>query len=155
MSIRVHVDSRQAERTLREVAARATDLRTVFGGPIDKHVSTVFRRQFETEGAFGGRPWRPLTPETLAQKRRIRRERMGILRRYNRLWGSLVKVGPESIRRVGRTVYERGTRVSHAAPHQTGAPKRNLPERQPVPDPMPRAVVGVWDRLIAAHLEGR
>lgn len=155
MTIRISVDSGDADERFRRLRSRVTDLRPVFRGPIDKHVSSVFRRQFATEGGFGGRPWQRLKPETLAAKRRIRRERMGKLRRFNRLWGSLVKVGPQSVRRIRAQSYERGTRIPYAAAHQTGVPKRNLPKRQVVPDPMPRSVVRVWDRMIARRLEGR
>ncbi|MHC4647633.1 MAG: phage virion morphogenesis protein [Planctomycetota bacterium] len=137
---------------LRELAKRTKDLRPAFH-KIDKHVSTVFRRQFGTEGAFGGERWDPLKPETIkARRRQSGGNRGGILRNFNRLWGSLVKVGPESIQIIRSHYYERGTAVPYAEDHQEG--KGSLPIRKIVPDPMPDSVIGTWEKVIATYIAG-
>ena len=137
---------------LKALAKRAGDLRPAFH-KIDKHVSTVFRRQFATEGSFGGRKWDPLKPATIKRRQsRSGGNRGGILRDFNRLWSSLVKVGPESVQIVRPLYYERGTAVPYAEDHQEG--RGNLPIREMIPDPMPENIVRVWEKIIGATIAG-
>lgn len=64
---RVEVHSEDAERRLERFALFISDLR-----PFWPRVTRIFigwmREQFETEGAFAGRPWAPLSPTTIAIK---------------------------------------------------------------------------------------
>lgn len=135
---------------LKQLASRTKDLRPAFD-KIDKHVSTVFRRQFATEGAFGGQKWDPLKPATIKSRQKAGGNRGGILRNFNRLWASLVKIGPESIRIVRPKYYERGTAVPYAESHQEG---EGVPIRHIIPDPMPESVVRTWEKVIADTIAG-
>ena len=132
---------------LQRLAGRAKDLRPAFH-KIDKHVSTVFRRQFSTEGAFGGRPWPRLAAATIRARQKAGLGRGGILRSTNRLWASLVKVGPESIRIMRPHYYERGTSVHYADDHQLGRGK-GLPVREIIPDPISESILNTWEKMVA------
>ena len=160
VNVRIFGDE-EAQRMLREAGKRSRNLSPVFRGPVDKLVTKLFTDQFATEGKSGPLPWAPLSAATLADKARIRRGRMGVLRRFNTLWASLVKSGgPQGIRDIGPDRYERGTAVPYAAAHQLGArirrwgnvtfrtPKR-LPVRQVVPDPAPPRFVDAVARHVA------
>ena len=140
---------------LRRLRGRVQDARPAFR-LVDKHLTTVFRRQFETEGRFGGSPWPPLKPATIRAREQAGRGRGGILRDTNRLWGSLVKGGnvPEGILVIDALRYVRGTQVPYAADHQTGVPEQNLPPRPPIPDPMPPEVLRVWERIFLRFFSG-
>lgn len=148
------------------VAARIRDWTPVLRGPVHRSVSRFFLRQFETEGAEGGTRWAPHRPLTVRLRRRPGHGRGGIGRDTNRLWASLVKVGPESVLVTGPTEYERGTTVAHAAPFHAGvSPGRQrvfgraplvplgIPARTLVPDPFPRTYVDGWAAALARYIE--
>lgn len=59
--IRIHVDDDDADRELRVIAAGLGDLRS-FWPMLVPLVTSWWRRQFETQGAFAGDPWAPLSP---------------------------------------------------------------------------------------------
>lgn len=140
----------EAQRTTLGIAERVADARPAFR-VLDKHASTVFIRQFASEGAWGGRSWPRLRPATIRARQKPGRGRGGILRDTNRLWASLVKVGPESIRLIEPQRYERGTIVPYAFRHQIGD---RVPVRQIIPDPMPEEVLNTWERILADHFAG-
>lgn len=144
---------------------------------IDKHVSLMFRRQFASEGRFGGTPWKPLAPSTIRARQKPGRGRGGILRDSNTLWSSLVHTGPESIRLIEPDRYTRGTTVPYAASHQDGVkrtrrtrtgkrtgPRRkyvtkkmrrtSLPRRPIIPDPMPEHISRTWEKILADYYAG-
>lgn len=58
---RIDVDDRDAERRLRQLSLFLSDLRP-FWPVVTRLVRGWWSRQFETRGAFGGRPWAPLSP---------------------------------------------------------------------------------------------
>lgn len=122
---------------------------------IDKHVTTVFQRQFATEGRFGGKPWAQLKRRTVKQRQKPGRGRGGILRDTNRLWASLTKGGnvPEGLLVIEPLRYVRGSQVPYAAEHQD--PRRpGLAKREIVPDPMPENILNTWQEILARHYEG-
>lgn len=131
---------------LQKLARAAEDLRPALR-KIDKHVATIFRRQFATEGGFGGRQWPRLARATIKARQKSGRGRGGILRDTNRLWGSLVKVGPETVLIVRPHYYERGTSVPYARAHQLGRGK-GLPVREIIPDPIPDSILNTWEKII-------
>jgi hypothetical protein len=64
----VRVDDAGAEERIRKLAVFLTDLRSFW--PLLVPVATGWwRRQFESEGEFGGSPWAPLSPAYEAWKR--------------------------------------------------------------------------------------
>ena len=130
------VDLAGAMQILQGLEHALKDLSPVFRGPIDALTTAAFFAQFETRGTrLNGAPWQPLSPTTIALRTRVVRRgavarttnRVGMaragfsapLRNTNRLWASLVKSGgPESLRVISPSTYQRGTRVSYAALHQ-------------------------------------
>lgn len=164
------VGDREVIQLLTKLKKRTGNLAPVFGGSIDKSVSLFFRRQFDTSGAIGMKPWAPLRPVTKRKRPRPGGNRGGVGRPlwdFARLRGSLVAVGPESVRVVKSDRYERGTTVPHAIHHQRGYTvrkwgrtvfknPRRVPAREIIPDPMPRAIVGSWARVLERYLmEGK
>ena len=160
------IDLTQAVATTDATLARVRNWTPVLRGPVNRSVSRFFQRQFETEGAEGGTPWAPHRPLTVELRRRPGHGRGGIGRDTNRLWASLVKVGPESVLVVGPTEYERGTTVAYAAPFHAGvspgrqrvfgrAPRMPLgiPARTLVPDPFPQSYVDGWAVSLARYIE--
>jgi len=147
----VTVDIREALQRFDVLQRSLRDFRPAFV-VIDKHVTTVFARQFASLGAFGGTLWAALRPSTIRARASVGRGRGGILRDTNRLWASLVKGrGPESVRVIGKDDYRRGTAVPYAQYHQSGT--ASMPQRQVIPDPMPRAVTQVWAKILARYIE--
>lgn len=65
--IRVRVDDDDANRELNVISAGLGDLRS-FWPMLVPVVTGWWRRQFETEGAFAGAPWQPLSPAYAAWK---------------------------------------------------------------------------------------
>lgn len=65
--IRVSVDSDDAERQLRQLALFLSDLRS-FWPKVVPLATSWFRRQFDTEGGFGGQGWAPLAFSTVQRK---------------------------------------------------------------------------------------
>jgi hypothetical protein len=56
-----------AKRKLAQLALFLSDLRPFWPLVVPLFIGWM-RQQFESEGAFGGKPWAPLTASTLAQK---------------------------------------------------------------------------------------
>lgn len=71
MSWNVHVDDHGGEERIRRLAVFLSDLRS-FWPLLVPVVTGWWRRQFETEGEFGGTRWAPLSPAYRAYKQRVR-----------------------------------------------------------------------------------
>lgn len=84
--LRVRVDDEDAERRIRTLALFLSDLRP-FWPKVVPLVTGWWRRQFETEGAFAGRPWPRLSPTYAAIKARTHSGR-GILIRERDLYNA-------------------------------------------------------------------
>lgn len=137
---------------LKAAAAKAKRLEPVLEGPVTNAVHELFGQRFSTEGRYGGDAWAPLSAGTLAAKRRIGRANMGILRRYNRLWASLVKrSAPEGYRIVSDRQLIVGTSVPYAPKHQLG---EGTPRRLIVPETVPKADTERWAKLVADYAAG-
>lgn len=70
--LRVTVDSRDADRHLQRLALGLSDLR-LFWPRVNSLFIGWMKQQFDTEGAYAGRPWQPLAAATLARKARLGR----------------------------------------------------------------------------------
>ena len=154
------------DRLLAGITRRGQDLSPLFRGPIDKSVTMMFRAQFSSRGAYGGKTWDPLRPSTKRARIRTGGNRGGI---EHPLWdtgagkASLEKVGPNSFRQITPNSYERGSTLARMALHQTGYTvsqwggvrfrrPRRVPARPPVPDPIPAFVLGTWATMIEGYL---
>lgn len=161
MALSFDVESDLPER-LRGMRVRVADLRAPFK-QFNRSVENFFETRFDTAGRHGsslesggltGSRWKPLSTKTKKARRRAGKSgNRGGVRRP--LWAtgnlrrSLIETGPESIRRIGRQTYVRGTRVPYAHFHQEG---RGVPERPIVPDPIPRGLQKRAARLIEQHV---
>lgn len=64
---KIEVDSKEAKQSIARLAAFMTDMRPMW--PVVRNVfGHWMSAQFETEGAFSGRPWAPLAQSTQAYK---------------------------------------------------------------------------------------
>jgi hypothetical protein len=167
----VRIDVSGAVARLSEVMKAAHDLSPVFAGPINQSLNEVFIKQFQTEGAYGGKKWAPLAPVTRKLRQRRGHGRGGILRDTNKLWASFTKLGlgPDAVKIVRPDSLTRGSTVIYAEPHQTGftsrtfvvinklgnpvALRRKVPKKIParpiIPETMPSTVVQSWEKMIA------
>lgn len=143
---------REVDAKLDALERRTADLRPVFLGVVDAMVTESLAAQFETRGRHFGTPWAPLPPEYVRRRgRRPGHGRAGDapLRDTNRLWASLVKSGgPESLRVVSPTRYQRGTTVPYADHAQQAGPGRPI-----APDVLPAEVTSVWTGAITRYIE--
>ncbi len=168
---RIKIDAAGALTRLRAALAKADDLSPVLGGAINKSVDTLFQRQFDSEGAYGGTKWAALTPATKKLRTRRGHGRGGIGRDTNRMWASFTKLGlgPEAVKVLTKRSLERGSQVPYARifdggymsktfavlgtdgsliPLRRKKPKK-VPARPIVPDPVPAEIVRTWEKLIA------
>ena len=159
--------SRSLRRLLKSIEDRGGDLSPAFKGPINKSVTLLLRRQFASKGAISGPAWAALRPATKEARQRRGGNRGGIdhpLWDTGRLKASLEKVGPDSFLKITPDSYERGSTLFYAALHQEGftvkqwggrrfSHARRVPARKPVPDPVPKAVLRTWEKIIASYLE--
>lgn len=143
----------QAQDWVTPLQKATANLAPVFRGPINRSVTGLFRRQFNTEGREGGHPWPQLKASTIAARAKRGRGRGGILQDVRRMWGAYVKEGrgPEAILVIEKMRYERGVSVPYARFHQSGT--KRMPRRPVVPDTVPRKYLEGWARLVARHLE--
>lgn len=179
MDVTITANVDKALSLLAKMSAQASDLRPVFQGPIERSVTVMFIRQFETAGKFAGDPWPPLSPVTVMLRSRALethkpgkgkagpsylagvqskrgRARAGLyapLRDTLRLWAAYTKAGgPESIRLFTPSSYERGVNVPYAIKHQKGDPKTRTPIRRVIPDPMPAKLTATWRAMLAHYV---
>lgn len=174
-----------AQALLTGLRGALLDLSPVFRGPIDAATTRAFEQQFATKGTrLNGAPWQPLSVTTILLRtrvvtrkgvarttNRVGQARAGFaapLRNTNRLWASLVKSGgPEGLRVITPSTYQRGTRLAYAAKHQTGftmhsmfgrplkVPKK-VPARPLVPENLPLDLVQEYELAMARYIvEGK
>jgi phage gpG-like protein len=91
---------------------------------------------FQTEGASGGSPWQPLSPFTIARRRKGRGGGgIKILQDTGRLKQSFISGRPDNVfRQFGGKGIDVGTTVSYAPKHEFGdsGPPR-IPQRKMLP----------------------
>ena len=115
-------------------------------GPLTDAVRGMFRKRFDSRGAYGGGAWEPLSAATMRK-----RDRAGLgdapLERYGTLDASFTQEGATVLDAAGLHVgsndpvlnlTERGT--------------RNMPARPVLPDEVPEADAERWAQIIADSL---
>lgn len=175
------VDLAGAKALLTGLSGAVKDLSPVFRGPIDEATTRAFEAQFATRGTrLNGAPWQPLSPTTIRLRTRVV-SRKGIarttnragqaragfatpLRNTNRMWASFVKSGgPEGVRIITPSSYERGSSVRYAALHQTGFPitqmfgrplkvPKQVPARPLVPTNLPSDLVAEYEAAMLKYI---
>lgn len=147
------IDDREVREALTGMARRGRDLGPVFR-TVDRFVGDEFRQQFESRGAHGGEPWKELAPATKKHRQNRRSNpggnRGGVdhpLWNTGALKNSLVEVGGNSIRSIGKDEYIRGTRLARGFYHQVGA---GVPQRRIITEKM---LERMGDKTVAVAAE--
>lgn len=109
-------------------AARAAvgDLRPFWREFFIPDVRQMYREQFDTEGARGGQKWRPLSPKYASWKA-ANFPGKTILRRFDRLYDSLVGKTGDSIEIATAQQIRIGSKLVYGKYHQDGTD--NMPAR--------------------------
>lgn len=143
--LRVDFDPGDYERKLRQFELFLSDLRSLWPMVVPLAIEW-FGRQFQTEGAFGGQAWAPLSASTLAYKAK-RFPGRGILYAS----GSLRQAASRPRRDVGPRHLTLTIESEHGGYHQTGT--RKMPARKIVPDRLPMSAQRDLDRAAEEYLD--
>jgi hypothetical protein len=161
--VRIRIQLGDVDTRIAAIGARVQHLEPFFEGPVDRELRAMWREMFASEGRSTGTPWASLSPATLALKARVHRDRMGILRRENVLYRSLVnRSDVAGIRVIGPRNAQWGTSVPYARRHQRGwlmdqmfgqprAPRSILP-RKIIPPTLPPRTQRAIETAAVAYL---
>jgi hypothetical protein len=144
------------------LAGRFTNFKPVLGGRVDVAARDLIRRMFRTQGRAGPQgKWEALKPSYLKRRQLPLRP---ILRQGDALYDALTKRGHPHQRvtleadRYALTVDEaavddknRSIRARFIG-HQFGVPRYKVPERQIIPDPVPKTFFDKIRRLVRAYI---
>ena len=139
------------------LAGRWTDFTPVLGGRVDTAARNLIRRQFETEGRAGVGPgWEKLS------KRYVEEERdpagAPILQQTRGLMEALTQRGhgdqdlilePEVY---SLTIAEDAETHPRFMGHQYGVPRKNVPQRQVIPDPLPKTFITEIRKIVRSYV---
>lgn len=150
MVLTVHpVNLAEVQGDLEAIERRARDWRLPFRFFSRGTLEPFFRRQFETAGSHGGRPWAPLAPSTVRARLRQRGGNRGGASRplwdSGELKASLDSGGGFALRSFERLRMAHGTRLPRGAFHQEGA--GHVPVREIIPDPWPGFLQRDWEKV--------
>lgn len=175
----VTVNLAELEQTLKLLGTRSRNLIPWFRGYLRPDLTALIIRQFQTWGEVFGKPWKALSPTTVAMRSRMvngqlkpkaGRARAGVyapLRDTLKLYAAYTKPsGPGGLEVVTGDSYTRGVQgsmVPYAALHATGYPSKvfgratgkNVPARPVVPNkdmPTPPAITARWEAALATYL---
>lgn len=167
------------EGLIKQINAKASDLRPVFRGPIATDMASQMRQQFDTRGAHLGTPWPPLSFTTIRLRTkttgpksarrstsRAGRARAGFatpMQDTRRLFFTLTRRSdPEGIRVYQPLQMFWGTRLPYAEPHHRpggfttqvfGKGKVvTVPARPVIPESMPATIQAVWGNMILNYV---
>ena len=107
---------------------RTADLRPVFM-QIGEEYQKEVRKQFETEGAYGGQPWVGLSRLTIEARKRKGFAAGPILVMTSDLKDSLTKRTSQTINVITPRMWVYGTSVRYGIFHQSRSPRRKIPRR--------------------------
>ena len=152
VDVRVNVDDAAADRMVRVLSSQLSDLRGLWPR-VEPLVRSWWKRQFETEGAFAGDPWQPLSPAYAAWKAK-HAMRSGILQATGQ--AKRAASNPRSV----RTPESLTMTIEDAGPahgpvlqfHQEGdgVPRRPLVFGDPLPAQARAELQGVADEWVSA-----
>lgn len=139
----------RGEQQLLELPNRLRNLRRVMTDVVAPEANRMLKKHWDTKGAAFGHRWAPWAPSTLAARIRKGNASMGILRDTDHLFRTLFRARSTDDR---LKVVRGGLRlqlnigVPYGIFHQVGT--SNMPERQVIPDPLPRSFVRTVRALI-------
>lgn len=167
---------------LTSVSDRAGDLRPAWLRDVQPLITDFLTQRFNSEGAYLGAKWAPLSDATLALRTRPGHGRGGIGRDTNRLWASFVKsagsaAAPGGTLLIAKDRYERGSSLEYARYFNDGynsktkpvfvetkqGPRwvfvrrkdaKQIPGRPIIPDPLPAQLVEQVELSLRAYVEG-
>lgn len=153
-----------AMKVIKEVEMAARDMRPWFTSYLDPEVTKFYQKQFETEGRFGGVPWAPLAKLTNELRQRRGHGFGGILRDTDDMYRKFTHSGGLGLRVIKSNEYRRGVVDDKAWRHQEGWESRQIfgvprkvpvqvPARPILPDEMPLAIIGKWEKSMALYIE--
>ena len=96
---------------------------------IDAEYKKEVRKQFQTEGAYGGQPWVGLSRLTIQDRKRKGFAAGPILKRTGDLVNSLISKTGDTINTVTPRMWIYGTSVRYGIFHQSRSPRRKIPRR--------------------------
>ena len=157
IDVDVGLDITPALVRFKRLAGRFTDFRPVLGGRVDVAARRLIRRQFLSEGraGVGGGGWPALQPTYLL--RRVLPDRP-MLRQSDGLFEALTKRGhPDQElvlerHRYALTIAEDADTRARFVGHQLGIPESNVPERQMIPDPVPKTFIDEVRGLVKSYV---
>ena len=147
---------------LRKITAELARQVPAATGPLVDSVRDLFRKRFESQGAYGGTRWPDLSPATLLQRAR---QGLGnaVLDRWGTLEASFTQEGSlgltvrgkSSSRALGYAVLEAdGLHVGSNDPvlNLTERGTRKMPARPVLPDEIPAEFLDRWSDIVASGL---
>ena len=132
-----------AQRYVRDVLGRFARLQPVMGGPVRRAVRHAIVEQFRTRGRFGGQPWVPLRPSTIAYKRKHSQWRQEPMRRTDKLYRSLV-YRENAVEQITKDGYTLRTLVSYA--------KFNFEKRPVIPPKLPESMITDLRNIVRGYI---
>ncbi len=155
--IRVEVEAvvrvSKSIQQLNELPERLKNLRPVMVGAVAPLANQMLLRHWESKGAAFGHTWAPLAPSTIATRARKGTLAKGILRDTDHLFRAIFRERAADSRlssAPGGYRLRLDTRIPYAIYHQVGT--SNMPDRQVIPDPLPRSFVQDVKKVVREYL---
>lgn len=147
VSVKVNVDTSRVRRRFAAMARRSDDFKPVFRWMFQQ-LQQAHMRNFQTQGAESGSPWKPLDPQYASWKTENYGAK-GILVRTGDLQNSLTMNSSRgSVRDMGRRTAYFGTHIPYAKFHQAGT--TNMAQRQPLF--LPKLMAHDTARAVGEHI---
>jgi hypothetical protein len=143
----------RVEKKLLALPARLNNLRGLMKQEIAPAFNRMLLRHWESKGAAFGHRWAPLAASTIAAKTRKGTVSKGILRDSDHLFKTLFRERSTDSRLqvvAGGLRFQGNVGVPYALYHQVGT--EFMPERQVIPDPLPRSFREEVRRIILAYV---
>lgn len=138
----------QVDRQLLRFAGRARDARPAFR-EMARRFAPAEGRQFDSQGAYGSGPWKPLSPEYAAWKERHYPGRK-IMQRTGALKRDLTE-RPFGVEVIEPSHMVLGTNRSYAKYHQRGGSTPGRPPQRKLVD-LPETERQEWVRILQRHI---
>lgn len=148
------IDIRDLEAKNAELQYRIAHPGPVLTTDVARGVQDLIKKQFESEGAYAGDPWEPLSVETVLRKAREGFPDLILVETgsmEDRMTTSLENLGVEMITEDTVSI---GTADPIGFFHQGGT--INMPARPIIPDAdrIPPADIDAWTELVATYIFG-
>jgi hypothetical protein len=143
----------RGEQALLELPARLRGLRRLMIQGVAPVVNKMLKRHWDSKGAAFGHAWAPWAPSTLAARIRKGNASKGLMRDTDHLFRVLFRARSTDDRLkivAGGLRLQLNTGVPYGIFHQLGT--SNMPERQIIPDPLPRSFVRTVRDVVRVYI---